>query len=180
MSASKAIQDIIEILKGVPAAVIGPDRIGFSGPAAGADLPVIAVAVSGAREGPAGIGAVAGLASSGGQWTTTTGTRTAGQLRIELWTAGVASMNQLTSAVLTQLAASGAALNSSGFTAFETAAIRAAEGMRLPDSTTALRAVLEYSIVHEEVTSVVSGPGGAIKEIDVAIDGQFNEQMTVK
>jgi len=143
-------------------------------------LPLIAVALSAAREAPTGIGGVAGLAFGGAQWTTTGGTRMAGRLQIEMWTAAVAQMNQLTDAVLTLVSSSAAALASSGFIAFETAAIHAAEGILLADSSTALHMILEYSIVHEDIASVVTGPGGTISEIDIGINGQFNEHMTLK
>jgi hypothetical protein len=180
LSATTAVQEMIAILKGLAAGVISPDHIGFSGPAVAADLPTIAVALSATREAPVGIGGLAALSPSGAQWSTSTGTRTVGQMQIELWAAGIAAMNQLTPAILTLLDSSGATLAANGFTAFGTAAIRAAEGIQLPDSTGALHAVLEYSMVHDETSTAVSDPAGNIKEIDVTIDGQFNEQMTLK
>lgn len=180
MSASKAAQSIIGVLKGIPAGLIGPDRIGFSGPAQATDLPLVAVALGPVREPPIGIGGTAGLAFDGAQWIASTGTRISGQLRVEMWTAGVVQMNALVDGVLAFLEDSTAALHANGFTAFQTAAIRATEGLLLADQTPALHATLEYSIVHEDVTTLTTGAGGIIREIDVAIDGQFDENMIVK
>ena len=151
MSASKAIRDIITLLQTIPAAVISQDRIARSDPAAAADLPLIAVSLGPVKTNSIGIGGLVVLAFDGAQWNTTTGTRLAGRLQIEIWAADAAKMAQLTDAVLTLLANSTAALNSSGFVMFETESIRPVQAATLPDTSVALHTTLEFSVTHEDI-----------------------------
>jgi hypothetical protein len=179
LSAGKAVQDFIAVLRTIPAETIAPDRIGLSGPAHAPDLPLLAVSLAPSREAPIGIGGVVGLSRLDEQWTTTTGTRTSGRLHLDIWAATTNGINQLAEAVIALVDSSAAALRDRGFIRFETGAIRPAEGLLLADSTTALRAGFDFSIVHEDIAGLVSGPGGNIREIDVAIDSQFNQNFTI-
>lgn len=180
MAASTAIQSFITILSTLPAAVIQPDQIGQLNPAAAGDLPRIAVSFAQVKEGGIGIGGTVGLAFDGSQWITSTGTSASGVLQVEIWAAAIAQMTQIADAVLALLAGSATTLFNSGFVRFETQTLRAAETVLLSDSTPAFHRVLEFSVVHEEVATLATGPGGTIQEIDVGINGQLNETLTIK
>lgn len=180
LGANKAIQDLVAALKNIPAAVIAPERIGQPRPARALDLPAIAVSIGPVREGPIGIGGVVGMAFDGARWTTTTGTSFSGLLQTEIWAADSGKASEIADAVFAVLAGSAAALRDSGFIRLTTEAIRPMETVALADATSSVRAVLEFSVVHEEIAGLVTGPGGIIREIDVEIDSQFNEKMTVK
>jgi hypothetical protein len=166
-------------LKTIPTG-IGADRIGRAGPLAAADLPRIAIALDQVRESVTGVGAVTSVSFDGAQWNTVSGARVSGLLQIHIWAAGAAEITQVVEAVSTFLDSSFGALAAAGFAVFETQAIRPAEGLRLADDSPALHTTLEFSIVYERVATLASGPGGRIAEIDVTIDGQLNETMTVK
>ena len=180
MSANTAIRTFITILGALPAGVIDPNRVGQSGPGVAADLPRIAVSFEQVRESGIGIGGVVGLAFDGAQWITSTGTRASGLLRVEIWTADEPGMSKIADAVLTLLAASRDTLFTSGFARFETRALHSAEAVSLRDVSGAVHRALEFSVVHEDVATLATGPGGVIKGIDVAINGQMNEKLTVK
>ena len=180
MSANTAIRSFITILGALPAGVIDPNRIGQSGPGGATDLPRIAVSLERVKESGIGIGGAVGLAFDGAQWITTTGTRASGLLRLEIWTAGATGMTQIADAVLTLLAGSGATLFTSGFVRFETETLRSAEAVSLGDLSAAIHRTLEFSVLHEDIATLTTGPGGVIKEIDVGINGQLNEKLIVK
>jgi hypothetical protein len=175
-----AIQSFVTILQKIPAAVIQPNHIGQVGPALAADMPLIAVSLDAVNESPIGIGGVVGLAFDGAQWIVSSGTRVSGLLRAEIWAANAVTMNQVINGLNTTLSAAGPDLVNAGFTSFQTQSAGGAEGIQLPDSSGALHATLDFSIVHEDIASPVIGPGGTIKEIDVTIDSQLNQVMTLK
>jgi len=58
--------------------------------------------------------------------------------------------------------------------------LHSAEAVSLRDVSGAVHRALEFSVVHEDVATLATGPGGVIKGIDVAINGQMNEKLTVK
>lgn len=181
MAASIAIQSFITILSTLPAAVIQPSQIGQLTPSATGDLPRIAVSFAKVKEGGIGIGGTVGLAFDGSQWITSTGTSASGVLQVEIWTAAIAQMNQIADAVLALLADSATALFNGGFVRFETQTLRSVETVLLIGSNNpALHRVLEFSVVHEDVATLATGPGGTIQEVDVTINSQFNEKLTVK
>jgi hypothetical protein len=180
LAASAAIRSFITILSALPAAVIDPARIEQSGPTTAADLPRIAVSLAQVKEGGIGIGGVVGLQFDGAQWITSAGARTSGLLQLEIWAAGVPDVTQISDAVLDLLASSSGTLVTGGFVRFETEAIRPAEAVLLSDSSAAMHRMLHFSVVHEDIATLAIGPGGTIQEIDVEINGQLNQKLTVR
>jgi len=180
LAASQAIQSFIAILQKIPPATIAADHIGLVGPAQAGDMPLIAVSLLAAAESPIGIGGVAGIGFDGAQWTVSTGTRTTGQMQVDIWAANAAAMNQISGAISTLLAGASADLTNAGFVLFQTAATIPGTGMQLSGGGAGLHTALTFSIVHEDIASPVIGPGGEIHEVDVTIDSQFHETMTLK
>lgn len=175
----KAVQDFIQVLKLIPESVIPPDRIGVKRPSRIQDLPAVVVAIGEVEESPIGIGGLVKTHRvSENQWIEARGKKASGILLIEIWASSEEVMNEVASAVFQTIEASEKLIRGMGFIRFSNREVRPMEDVL--GMIRAVRMVIGYSIVYEEIKADTVGPGGIIKQVHVEIGDEFNEEMDLR
>jgi hypothetical protein len=180
MAALSAVRKFVEMLRGLPAALIAPERIGLRRPAAGTDLPMIAVALARAREGPAGLGGFVSLTQvAPEEWASTTGSRCQGELRAEIWAASAAAVEELTEAVLQRLASQAGALRAGGFVDLSLSGLGPAQPEALGQAA-ALSMALTFDATFEDLVTPPPGGEGVIRNVHVEVTGELAESLDIR
>lgn len=181
MSAYRAVQDIVDVLRLIPEAVVPHSRIGSISPTKKAELPAVVATLSEAAEVPIGIGRLEGLGRiSDDEWSEATGTRTTGRIAIEILAENAATVETITGRV-TDLLIDPAHSLARGFLKLSLSAVGAVgeTGIGRNQNVAAFSRVLEYHAVHEHITRADPGPGGIIDEIQVDMHDEFHESFDV-
>lgn len=168
---------MIQVLKLIPESVIPANHIGMRIPSRRQDLPAIVIAIGEVKESPIGIGEMVGMQRvSDNQWIEVTGSKTSGLLSIEIWAASEEEMNEVTGTVFQIVEASEGKLRGMGFIKFGNSELKPVENVTVARQG-AVRRVIRYSIIYEEIKVSTVGPGGIIRQVHVEIDDQFQEKM---
>jgi hypothetical protein len=180
--ALKPISELIDALKGMALPGIAPSRIGETTPKVPGDLPALRVVASELSFAPLGIGGSRNIyVDASDVLMEDRGRRIRGVLNLEVWGADEDAVNIMAMAVAEKLAETESALLGRGFLRLRQSKWRAAEDapLRGTQSSMALRQILAYEIVFEDMETVPSGEG-VIKEIDVRIKPPVDEGLDVK
>jgi hypothetical protein len=187
VGAWKAVQNFLPILNLIPESVLPASHIGVGRPTKDSDLPALVVAIREVKVTSVGLGGLVGLGKlkkveeeDTQQWKETRGSRSSGLLTIEVWGSTAEKILELTNAVFKQLETSEAKLGEAGFLKFANQEVRPIEEAKLgAGDSKALRMAIGFSIVYEEIKSDTIGPEGIIKRINVDINDQFDESMSI-
>jgi hypothetical protein len=183
LSALQAVSKFIQVLQGIPAAVIIPDHIGLRRPTGTADLPMIAVSIANARESPVGIGQHVALTRIGAEeWATTSGSRCTGELQAELWAANATAataISTMTSAVLGRLNEQAAALRIAGFVDLSLKSLGPAQPATVGPHG-AFMMPLVFETTYEDLATPPPGGEGIIRTVHVGLTGELEESMEIK
>ena len=179
MSAWQAIQSLVGVLRRIPAGVVPPDHIGPSRPRAPAGLPAIAVAAHEVRESVSGVGGVVSSRRiSETLWSSASGRTTTGRFELEGWAANEAAMTRLADAVFAVLGGPPETMAAAGFVRLTTTSVGPVDGARMAGAgPVVLRLPIGCSFVFEAVVPEETGPGGIIRQVQVAIEDGFDEVM---
>jgi hypothetical protein len=180
--ALRPITELINALKGMALPGIAPARIGETTPKVPGDLPALRLVVSELAFSPMGIGGSRKVyLDPGDNLVEDRGRRIKGVLNLEVWGADEDAVNLVAQAVAERVEAAEAELLGKGFLRLRQSKWPAAEEapLRGASSTTALRQILAYEIVFEDVETVPSGEG-FIREIDVRLKPPVEEGLDIK
>jgi hypothetical protein len=180
--ALKPISELIDALKGMTLPGIAPSRIGETTPKVPGDLPALRVVASELAFSPLGIGGSRNVyLDASDALMEDRGRRIKGVLNVELWGADEDAVNIMAMAVAEKVAETESALVGRGFLRLRQSKWQAAEEapLRGTQSDKALRQILAYEIVFEDMETVPSGEG-VIREIDVRIKPPVEEGLDIK
>jgi hypothetical protein len=179
MAALQAVSKIVESLQAMPPGTLTIGAIGLRRPGAGGELPMIAVALTRAREAAVGLGGFVSLGRVGpDEWATTTGSGVAAELRIELWAGTAGDMATLISAVLAHLDEQAAALRSAGFLRLALSDLGPAHPATA-GTDAALLMPLAFEIRYEHLTNPPPSGEGIIRNVHVDLTGEVDETMDI-
>jgi hypothetical protein len=147
------------------------------------DLPAIRLVAAELAFAPMGIGGSFQVrAGAADTLVVDRGRRIKGVVHLEVWGADEDSVNVLASAVAERVAAKESDLSAQGF-------LRLRQSKWLPVEEVPLRGagrpraskqILAYEMIFEEIETVVAGPEGPIREIDVRIQPPIEESLDLK
>lgn len=179
-SALQAVLKIIESLQAMPPGTLAIGAVGLRRPAAGAELPMIAVSLTGVRDAAVGIGGLTSLDRIGpDQWATTTGSGVRAELRIELWAGTSGEISTLTNAVLAHLEDQAATLRTAGFLRLALSDLGPAQPATA-GTDAALLMPLAFGIRYEHLTTPPPGGEGIIRNVHVDLTGELDETMDIR
>jgi hypothetical protein len=179
-AAWQAIQELIQILQGIPAGTIASNHIGATRPGATADLPAVVVAVTEVQESLAGIGGLVGTRKlSDTQWSSTSGSWASGRFSLEVWAKDEAKATAVADALFGALSGPVDTLAIAGFIRLATTSVGPIQQavVGATGSTTALMLPIGCSFVFEAVAPEEIGPDGIIKQVHVEMTDTFDEVM---
>jgi hypothetical protein len=184
--ALKPITELINALQGMALPGIVPARIGESAPKLPADLPTLRLVASELSFSPLGIGGSRRVYVDGDDnLVEDRGRRIKGVVNLEIWGADEDAVNVIALAVAERVADAEIDLLGKGFLRFRQSKWLAAEEAPLRGTQSgaqiekALKQILAYDIVFEDVETVPSGEG-VISEIDVRIKPPVEEGFDIK
>jgi hypothetical protein len=180
--ALRPITVLIAALKGMGLPAIAPARIGETTPKLPGDLPALRVVASELAFSPLGIGGSRVVYKDPSDiLVEDKGRRIKGVLNLEVWGPDEDAVNMLALAVAERVAETETALLGQGFLRLRQSKWQAAEDapLRGTDSGKALRQILAYEIVFEDVETAPPGEG-LIREIDVRIKPPVEEGLDIK
>jgi hypothetical protein len=171
---------------------LDPARIGETTPKAAGDLPGVRVVASALSFAPLGIGGsrMARLDASSA-WVEDVGRRITGVLNLEVWGADEDVLNQIASAVAEKTAAAETDLLGRGFLRLRQSNWQPAVDAPLRGASPAadaLKLVLAYDMIFEDIETAPADPGAPIKEVDVRVfpgldggaGGAIEEDMQIR
>jgi hypothetical protein len=169
----EALQSLITLLKTLPAALVAQDHVGLRRPSGPADLPRVVVSASDVEDLQAGLGGIVSSHQvSSTSWASDTGILSSGTFMIELWATDETTLVNLATGVVGVLENSAAAAGAG----FGKLTIQSAGPINLttldgqpPGSDTGLRLPVGGIFSFEAVSTVQTGPGGIIKQVDVDV-----------
>ena len=180
--ALKPITELIEALQGMALPSIPAARIGETTPKLPGDLPALRLVAAELAFSRLGIGGSASIhLDAADNLVEARGRRIKGVLNLEIWGADEDVINVIALAVAEGVADAEADLLTRGFLRLRQSKWKGAEEARLRGTVSdmALRQILAYEIVFEDVETVPSGQG-LIKEIDVRIKPPVEEGLDIK
>lgn len=171
--ALKPITEFIAALKGMSLPSLAPARIGEATPKAAGDLPSVRVIASALSFAPLGIGGSRMVRlDPSSALVEDVGRRITGTLNLEVWGADEDVLNQIASAAAEKTAAAETDLLGRGFLRLRQSAWQPVVDAPLRGAhpaTDALKLVLAYDMVFEDIETSPVGPGGPIQEVDVRV-----------
>jgi hypothetical protein len=168
-----ALQSLINLLKTLPPALIARNHVSLRRPSRGADLPWVVASVAGVADLSTGIGGIVGSHQvSSASWASDTGIVSSGTFLIELWALDEPTLMNIATGVVGVLENSAAAAGAG----FGTLTIQSVGPINLttldgqpPGSDTGLRLPVGGTFTFEAVSTVQTGPGGIIKQVQVDV-----------
>jgi hypothetical protein len=173
------LKGLTGVLQSLPSSTIPSAHVSIGRPTSGGALPAIAVSATAVQDLPAGVGRLVGTTRlSDTVWSSTTGSRIAGEVSVELWAADQAAMTTLADAVF-ELLDDPSVLEDAGFLRFAVASAGPVEEAVLgaTGTDTALRMPIGCSFLFEAVVPAETGPDGLIKHVHVELTGVPDEAM---
>jgi hypothetical protein len=171
--ALKPISEFIAALKGMSLPSLAPARIGETTPKVAGDLPGVRVVASALSYAPLGIGGSRMVRlDSSSLLVEDVGRRITGTLNLEVWGADEDVINQIAAAAAEATAAAETDLLARGFLRLRQSTWQPAVDAPLRGASPAadaLKLVLAYDMIFEDIETKPAGPEAPIKDVDVRV-----------
>jgi hypothetical protein len=171
--ALKPITEFIAALKGMSLPPLLPARIGETTPKVAGDLPSVRVVASALSFAPLGIGGSRAVRlDPSDMLVEDVGRRITGSLNLEVWGGDEDVINQIAAAAAEKTAAAETDLLKRGFLRLRQSAWQPAVDAPLRGASPAadaLKLVLAYEMIFEDIETAPAGPEAPIREVDVHV-----------